>query len=250
MGCVAHQAAVAAPGHWHPITAMLFSPFHPSAAPGSTIRSRDLSSSPLVPARYLGDATLRLVAQLQQPPAAPHSRPGHSPTTHSRAHHNRDPQRPTTRPTRGLIHEYQHVLLDVQSFWHHKLDVAGEPPGAGLLVALRDKPQRIDAVVQAGIPDGRKDIPDEDRSRVHSVQLLQNGGSGRRRWAVIFIRSRLPSHLRQVSSATCGPSCSCLPRSSLLRSTPPNATPTRAARSGRPPGGRFCPRRRPTEPRS
>ena len=39
-------------------------------------------------------------ASLQRSPAAPHSRPGRSLTTPSRAHHNRDPQRPTKRPAR------------------------------------------------------------------------------------------------------------------------------------------------------
>src|SRR3954453_23534519 len=39
----------------------------------------DPVTAPLVPARYPGDTTLRLVAQLQPSPASPHSRPGRSP---------------------------------------------------------------------------------------------------------------------------------------------------------------------------
>ena len=39
----------------------------------------DPETSPLVPAHYAGDTTLRLVARLQQPPATPAARPGRSP---------------------------------------------------------------------------------------------------------------------------------------------------------------------------
>jgi len=69
----------------------------------------DPETSPLVPARYAGDTTLRLVAQLQRSPAAPRSWAGRSPTT--------SPHRTTTEIHKvrqhdrlgGLLHEYQQV---------------------------------------------------------------------------------------------------------------------------------------------
>ena len=60
----------------------------------------DPETSPLVPARYAGDTTLRLVAQLQQPPATPRARPGRSPTTTPPADDKRDEHSPTARPAR------------------------------------------------------------------------------------------------------------------------------------------------------
>jgi hypothetical protein len=56
------------------------SPFRATGQPS------DPETSPLVPARYASDTTLRLVAQLQHPPAAPGSRPGRSPTATSPVH--------------------------------------------------------------------------------------------------------------------------------------------------------------------
>src|SRR5512133_832614 len=87
-------ASLPTPGHDRRFPGMLFSPFHLSD-PGSAIRSRDLS---IVPAHYAGDTTLRLVAQLQQPSATPHARPGRSPTTTPPADDERHEHRPTARP--------------------------------------------------------------------------------------------------------------------------------------------------------
>ena len=98
---------------------MLFSPF--------TFRilgqPSDPETSPLVPARYAGDTTPRLVAQLQQPPATPHARPGRSPTPTPPAHDERHEHRPTARPARWTAPRVPPGRMTCAAFLHpHRFD--------------------------------------------------------------------------------------------------------------------------------
>ena len=114
-------APLPTPGHDRRFPGMLFSPFTFRI----TGQPSDPETSPLVPARYAGDTTLRLVAQLQRSPAAPHPGAGRSLTTTPPPRNNRDPQDRTTRPPRRPRPRVSAGRMTCAAFWHPQPVVLG-----------------------------------------------------------------------------------------------------------------------------